>query len=314
MAHKFIEDITPGDSLEQAFLVKHKQLRTQRSGSFYLDLELMDRTGTVPAKLWDASQWLSDSFAEDDFVLVKARSEEYRDKLQLVVDKLTRLDGGDVDVADFLPSTKKDVAAMVARLREVAEGMNNAHLKALVEAFLDDEAFMAGFRRAPAGVSMHHACLGGLLEHTLGVVEAARLIAERYPMVNGDLLVAGAVLHDVGKTVELGYERSFRYTDRGGLVGHISIGARMVEDKARELEGFPATLLDLVLHLVLSHHGQHEFGAPVLPATAEAVALHHLDNIDAKLFAFEAAMFGDADPTTNWTDWNRVFDRRLFKG
>lgn len=314
MARKFIEDITPGDSLEQAFLVRSKALRTNRNGALYLDLELQDRTGVVPAKLWDASPGLNESFAEDDFVLVKARSEEYRGKLQLVVGHVTRLEPGKVELADFLPSTKKDVLALAERLREVAAEVGNPHLAALLEAFLGDEEFMSPFRRAPAGVRLHHACLGGLLEHTVGVVELARLVAERYPMVNRDLLLAGAILHDVGKTRELGYERSFRYTDAGGLVGHISMGARMVERRATEIEGFPATLLDQMLHLVLSHHGKHEFGAPVLPATAEAITLHYIDNLDAKLYAFEAAMLGDQDPTTNWTEWNRVFERRLFKG
>jgi 3'-5' exoribonuclease len=314
MPRKFIQDIKPGDSIEQAFLVRSKQFRTQRDGAFYLDLELMDRTGAVPGKFWDATRVLADAFAEDDFILVKARSEEYRGKLQLVVTAIKRLDASAVDVADFLPSTRKDVLVLLGRLREVIATAEHPHLKALMEAFLADEEFVRRFRRAPAGVSLHHACLGGLLEHTTAVVELALLVAERYPMVNRDLLVAGALLHDVGKTEELGYERSFRYTDPGGLVGHITMGARMIESRAREVEGFPPALLDPLLHMVLSHHGKHEFGAPVLPATAEAIALHYIDNLDAKLFAFEAAMLEDMDPKSNWTEWNRVFERRLFKG
>jgi 3'-5' exoribonuclease len=314
MPRKFIEDITPGDSVEQPFLVRRKELRTSRSGSLYLTLELMDRTGVVSAKFWDASQVLSDSFAEDDFVMVKATSETYRDQLQLVVSAITRMEPTEVDAADFLPSTKKDVAELEASLREVADEIANPHLKALAEAFLDDEEFMASFRRAPAGTGIHHAYLGGLLEHTCGIVEAARRLAELYPMINRDLMLAGAIVHDVGKVEALGYERGFRYTDAGGLVGHITIGARMVQERAATIEEFPQSLLDQVLHLVLSHHGSHEFGAPILPATAEAVALHYLDNLDAKLHAFEAAMLDDMDPTTNWTHWNRVFERKLFKG
>ena len=313
MARKFIAEITPGDSLEQPFLVQSKQLRTQRNGSFFLDLELMDKTGTVPAKFWDATLTLNDAFAEGDFIMVKARSETYRKKLQLVLGVLTRMDPTAVDPTDFLPSTTKKVGEMVRRLRAVAREVENPHLMELLKAFLYDEEFVERFKRVPAGVSMHHACLGGLLEHTVGMTELALVVAERYPMLNRDLLVAGTILHDVGKTVELDFERGFRYTDRGGLIGHIAIGAGMVEQRAAAIDGFPESLRDQVRHLVLSHHGAHEFGAPILPATAEAIALHYLDNLDAKLFAFEAAMLADMDPQSNWTQWNRVFERKLFK-
>ena len=314
MARKFIEDIRPGDSLEQAFLVRSKQLRTQRNGAFFLDLELMDRTGVVPAKFWDATLVLNDSFAENDFVTARCRSEIYRKKLQLVVTSTVKLDPSTIDLTEFLPSTRKDVKKLLKRLGKLAAEIDNKPLKKLVQSFLEDEEFMERLRRAPAGVSMHHACLGGLLEHTVGVAELAFEVAERYPMVNRDLLLAGAILHDVGKTEELDCSHGFTYTDAGGLVGHIAIGAMMVARRAQAIEDFPDTVRDQMLHLVLSHHGQHDFGAPVLPATAEAVALHYLDNLDAKLFAFEAAMLGDVDPQSNWTEWNRVFERKLFKG
>jgi 3'-5' exoribonuclease len=314
MARKFIADIKPGDSVEQPFLVREKHLRTQRNGAFYIDLELMDKTGSVPAKMWDATQVLFETFDEDDFILVKARSETYRRALQLVVTAIQRIEPSEVDVADFLPQTRKDIPTLLARLRKIADGIENPHLKALLAAFLGDREFAAAFQRAPAAVSMHHACLGGLLEHTVGVAELALLVAQAYPNVNRDMLVAGAVLHDIGKVQEFDYTRGFRYSDAGGLVGHLPLGVLMVERRARELEGFPGALLHQLHHLILSHHGEHEYGSPVLPATAEAVALHYIDNLDAKLSAFEQALLDDANAHTNWTEWSRIFDRKLFKG
>jgi len=314
MPRKFVEDIRPGDSIEQAFLVREKDLRTSRSGSLYIDLELMDKTGVVPAKFWDASQLLYGTFDRGDFVAVKAIAETYRDKLQLVVTNLRPLEPSQADLTEFLPQTKKDVGALVERLRKVAASVLNPHLRALLETFLGDEDFMAGFKKVPGGISIHHACLGGLLEHTVAVVELALVVAERYPNLDRDLLVAGCILHDVGKVESFDCSRGFRYTDAGGLIGHLPLGASMVERRAGEISGFPRPLLDHLLHMILSHHGDYQYGSPVLPATAEAIALHYLDNLDAKLNAFETALLADIDEADDWTGWSRVFNRRLFKG
>ncbi|MFW6163711.1 MAG: 3'-5' exoribonuclease YhaM family protein [Planctomycetota bacterium] len=313
MPRTYVEDLKAGQTVQQAFLVQSKQLRTQRSGALFLTLELADRTGVAPAVFWDATQSLYEAFDEGDFVLVKAHGETYRRRLQLVVTDLRRLEPADVDIAEFVPATKKDVAEMLARLREIADTVAQPQLQALLAAFLDDEAFIAAFRQAPAGLSIHHAWLGGLLEHTLAVTEMALETAERYPNLNRDLLVAGAVLHDIGKIEAFEFERGIDYSDAGRLVGHLPIGVRMVEAKARALDDFPTALLDQLRHLILSHHGEHAYGSPTLPATAEAIALHFLDNLDAKLVAFEQALLRDQNPDSAWTDYNRVFERRLFK-
>jgi len=314
MARKFIEEIRPGDTVQQAFLLRDRQLRTQRDGAFYMDLELADRTGVVPSKFWNATRDLFEAVKPDDFVMVRARAESYRGKLQLAVTDVRRIESSSVDLEEFLPRTRKDVAALTARLREVVAGMGDAHLRALLDAFLGDADFLRGFQRAPAGVSIHHACLGGLLEHTAAVLELALKVADAYPNLNRDLLAAGAILHDIGKIESFDFERGFRYTDAGGLVGHLPLGASMIEQKAATLQAFPRPLLHQLLHLIYSHHGQYEFGSPVLPATAEAIALHYLDNLDAKLAAFETALLEDQNEQDNWTDWQRAFDRRLFKG
>jgi len=313
LARKFIEDIRPGDTIQQTFLVRDKQLRTQRDGAFYMDIDLADRTGGVPSKFWNASREVFEVFAPDDFVLVKARAESYRGKLQLVVTDVRRVEASSVDVEEFLPRTAKDVSALTARVRQLAGAIENAHLRALLAAFLDDAEFLRGFQRAPGGVSIHHACLGGLLEHSVAVVNLALKAADAYPNLNRDLLVAGAILHDIGKIGSYEFARSFRYTDAGGLIGHLALGAAMIERRAEKIEGFPRPLLDQLLHIILSHHGEYAYGAPVLPATAEAIALHYLDNLDAKLASFEVAMLDDYDEQSNWTEWNRTFERRLFK-
>ncbi|MBM4031008.1 MAG: HD domain-containing protein [Planctomycetes bacterium] len=313
MARKFITDMRPGDTVQQTFLVRDRQLRTQRDGAFYMDMELADRTGVAPSKFWNATRELYDAFAPDDFVLAKARAESYRGKLQLVVTDVRRVEPASVDPEEFLPRTPKSVSDLVARLREIVAGMADMRLQALLSGFLDDADFMRRFQRAPAGVSIHHAYLGGLLEHTVAVADLALKLTEGYPNLNHGLLVAGAILHDIGKIEAFEFERGFRYSDPGGLVGHLNLGASLVERKAATLEGFPRRLLDQLLHLILSHHGQYEFGSPILPATAEAVALHYLDNLDAKLAAFETALLADADEQANWTEWVRAFDRKLYK-
>ncbi|HUT32799.1 MAG TPA: HD domain-containing protein [Planctomycetota bacterium] len=313
MPRKFIADLHPGDTVQDVFLVRDKQLRTQRDGAFYMDMELADRTGVAPSKFWNATRELFEAFAPDDFVLVKARAESYRGKLQLVVTDVRRVEAASVDIAEFLPSTTKNVGQLMARVREIVKGTQDARLKALLEAFLADPEFVRGFQRAPAGVSIHHACLGGLLEHTVAVANLALRLADAYPNLNRDLLAAGALLHDIGKVESFEFERGFRYSDAGGLIGHLNIGASLIERKAAGIEGFPRPLLEQLLHLILSHHGAYEFGSPILPATAEAVALHYLDNLDAKLAAFETALLADVDEQANWTEWSRVFDRRLYK-
>ncbi len=313
MARKFITDIRPGDTIQQVFLVRDKQLRTQRDGAFYMDVELADRSGVAPGKFWNATRELYEAFDPDDFVTVKARAESYRGKLQLVVTDVRRADAASVDVAEFLPSTTKRLPDLLARLREIVGGIEDLRLRALLGLFLDDADFMRRFQRAPAGVSVHHATLGGLLEHTVAVANLALRLTDGYPNLNRGLLGAGAILHDIGKIDAFEFERGFRYSDAGGLLGHLSIGASMVERKAAQLDGFPRPLLDQLLHLILSHHGQYEFGSPILPATAEAIALHYLDNLDAKLNAFETALLEDVDEQANWTDWVRAFDRKLFK-
>jgi len=314
MPRKMIQDLKSGDQIDQLFLLRSKLLRTARNGSLYMQLEFVDRTGVMPGRMWDASQELFDTFQPDDFVRVKGRVETYQNRLQTVVSFIQPRPDSEVDVTDFLPTTNKDVGAMFDRLVEIAKTVKHPGLRKLLASFLKDPDISEKFRRAPAAVQYHHAFLGGLLEHTLGVSEMALVVAEQYPDLDRDMLVTGVILHDVGKINEFSYERSFSYTDSGELLGHLYIGARMVEERAADIPELSPQTAEALVHLILSHHGEYEYQSPKLPMTAEALAVHHLDNLDAKINAFRGAMLRDRDPESRWTEWNRMFERRLFKG
>ena len=314
MAEKTIADLKSGDQVDQVFLLTSKVLRTARNNSLYMQLEFGDRTGHVPGRMWDATQKLADSFQADDFVRVKGKVETYQNKLQVVVSSIETRPDSEVAVADFLPTTNKDVGEMFARIIEVAKTVKHPGLRKLLGSFLKDENIADKFRRAPAATTYHHAFLGGLLEHTLGVCEMALAVADRYPDLDRDMLITGVILHDIGKIDEFSYDRSFSYTDSGQLLGHIYIGARMIEERAVGIEELSPDTVQALAHLILSHHGAYEYQSPKLPMTAEALAVHHLDNLDAKINAFRGAMLRDRDPESRWTEWNKMFERRLFKG
>lgn len=311
---KCISDLRNGDPVEdEVFLVVRKELRKSRKGSDYIDGEVMDKSGTLPMRMWDATEAIFTSFEAQGFVRVSGRVESYRDTLQLIVKKIARVDEGSVSMADFVPTTDQDVDKMEESLRKKLRTVKDRHLLDLFAGFFNDEGFMSSFRACPAAVQFHHAYVGGLLEHTLSMTKLACWVADHYPRLDKELLLAGVFLHDIGKVRELSWERAFQYTNEGQLVGHLVLGAAMVEDKARGVDEFPQELLDRLKHLILSHHGEYEFGSPKLPATAEAIALHYIDNLDAKMHAFEKAVNEDRDPSSDWTEYNRMFARRLYK-
>ena len=309
-----IEDLKSGDEVKQLFLLRAKTLRSSRNNSLYMQLDLSDRTGMIPGRMWDAKQEVFDTFQPDDFVLVKGRVETYQNNLQLIVQFIEPRPESEADVADFIPTTHKDIDEMYDRIVEIAKTVKHSGLRKLLASFLKDEEISAKLRRCPAAVSYHHAVIGGLLEHTLGVSELALVVVEQYPDLDHDILIAGAILHDIGKVEEFDYARSFSYTDSGELLGHLYMGARMIEERSADIPEMTPEKVKSLAHLILSHHGAYEYQSPKLPMTAEALAVHHLDNLDAKINAFRAAMLKDRDPESRWTEWNRMFERKLFKG
>ena len=309
-----IEDLKSGDDATQIFLLRSKALRSARNNSLYMQLELSDRTGMIPGRMWDAKQEVFDTFQPDDFVRVKGRVETYQNKLQLVVHSIEPRPESEVDVADFIPTSHKDIGEMYDRLIEIAKVVKHPGLRKLLASFLKDEETAEKLKRCPAAVSYHHAVIGGLLEHTLGVSELALVVVDQYPDLDRDMLIAGTILHDIGKMKEFAYERNFSYTDSGELLGHLYMGARMIEEHAADIPEMTPEKTKELAHLILSHHGAYEYQSPKLPMTAEALAVHHLDNLDAKINAFRSAMLKDRDPESRWTEWNRMFERKLFKG
>jgi 3'-5' exoribonuclease len=313
MERTFIKEIRENELVQGVFWVKEKATPLSRSGAPYLRVRLADRTGEIEGRVWDGVEEFADLFDRDDFIRIKAQATSYQDRVQLNIKSIKKVDEAEVSLDEFLPSSLRDPEEMLAELIEISQGIENNHLKQLVMAFLENEEFTALFKRAPGAKRLHHSFLGGLLEHTLSVVNLIQKIKGYYEGINHDLLLAGGMLHDIGKVYELSYERSFDYTDAGRLVGHIVMGVEMVDKEIARIEGFPAELAMLMKHLLLSHHGLHEWGSPTRPMTLEAQILHHLDDLDAKVKGIQEFM-QKAQEGATWTDYHRMFERFFYIG
>jgi len=319
MSRRYVNQLSHGESVDESFLVADKQLRANRQGNLYLQLELRDKTGSVGARLWNASEELARSFEPGDFLRVRGKTQVFQGSLQIILSHLDVLEPSRVDAGEFLPQVSQSVDKLMARLREILLAVGNPHLRALVECFLIDEEFVAKLMTAPAGIKNHHAYQGGLLEHIVTLLNVADRIVEFYPELDRDLLLTGIFLHDLGKVDELSYDRSFSYTDQGQLIGHLVMGVEMLRDKVEQTEEltgdpFPDSLVLRLKHMIVSHHGTHEYGSPKLPMTLEAIALHFLDNLDAKIHTFSREIRDDPCRDSNWTPFQQSLGRRLYKG
>jgi len=308
-----VRDIEPGKVATGTFLVQSKEVRQKKTGEPYLSLVLGDRTGDLDAKMWDNVAEVMNTFERDDFVRVKGLMQIYNNRPQFTLHTLKRVDDAAIDPADFFPASERDPAEMLAELREIVGSMKNQHLRALLDLFLNDEEIVRRYMRAPAAKVIHHAYLGGLIQHVLSVCGLCRLAASHYPGVDLDLLLAGAVLHDIGKIDELSYERSFGYTSEGQLLGHIAISLRMVEAKLAQLPDFPPRLRTLLEHLILSHHGELEFGSPKVPLFQEALLLHYLDDLDSKMECMRVLVDKDRLVEGDWTSYSPSLERVVLK-
>jgi 3'-5' exoribonuclease len=320
MRRLYLRDSAPGDVVEDVFVVTNKQLSATSTGKHFIKAFVSDRTAQVTARMWNANRDLFNTMPESGLLRVRGRFENYQNNLQFIIEQIWPAKEGSFDIADLMPHTTRDIDQMCQRLFEICAGIRNGHLAAIVHAYLEDEELMNNFCRAPAAMNFHHAFIGGLLEHTLNAMEVADAVCKFYPALNRDLVVVGIFLHDIAKTWELAYECAFSYTDGGQLVGHVVKSAMWLEQKAQKAaeslgQPIPRALIDVLQHIILSHHGLPEFGAARIPSTPEAIAVHTIENFDAKMMMALSVTRGESSPggEGNWTEYLKAFNGRLYR-
>ncbi len=319
MPRRLITELPPQAQIDQLFLATHKQLRPNRNGQLYLQVELADKSGTITGRLWNASDDDYGAFEDGDYVRVEGHTQLYSGSLQLIVSAIERADPRTIDESEFLVLSRNDVVRLEAELTTILGTIRAVPLKALADEILADGPLMEAFRRTPAGVKHHHAYAGGLLDHVVNLLRLADRVAPLYPALDRDLLLVGVLVHDIGKTVELESLQGFSYTDAGQLLGHVLLGLEIIDAKIRLIEArtgerFDAEVAVRVKHMIASHHGQYEFGSPKLPMTLEAVALHHLDPLDAKMAGTIQLLQNEATAEDCWTQYQQSQGRKFFRG
>jgi 3'-5' exoribonuclease len=312
MKNPFVKDLAADQIITGFFLVHEKEIRNANNGKPYLRMELGDRSGTVEARMWDQFDGMAKGVSRDDFVKVQARVEIYRGRAQLLLQQFRVARQEEIDLADFLPHTKYDVDELYKELLCFAEQIKNPWLKQLVLKILSDPETVRRYKRAPAAKVMHHAYLGGLLEHVVSLCGLAKQIAEHYAELDVDLLLTASMLHDVGKLDELCYERAIGYSVEGQLLGHIVMELETVAKAMEEIEGFPEKLKTVVQHILISHHGEYEFGSPKLPMIREALAFHYMDDLDSKLAAVRSALAMDSGDE-EWSAFSGALGRKFLR-
>lgn len=308
-----IASLKEGDWVEEVYLVTGKQVSTAKNGVTYLSLKLSDKTGEIDGKLWDNADEVAGRFEREDFIRVKGMAANYQGSMQIKMKTLDRVDDSKVDLANFLQTSPRNVDEMIRELISFADGLGNPYLKQLLHSFLNDKPFMEIFKRTPAAKTLHHNYLGGLLEHVVELVALATDVSRHFPSVDKDLLKAGAFLHDIGKVRELAIRKSIEYTTEGKLLGHISLGYEMVADRIRDIAGFPPELTMLVKHIMLSHHGEYEFGSPKRPKIQEAIIINYLDDLSAKINNFQSTLKKENIAEGEWTNFSKMHDRYLYR-
>ncbi len=309
----FIKDIKAGDAVDDIFVLSDKHVAQKKNGDNYLNIVLSDKTGSIKGVVWDNVDAISARLQSGDFVRSKGNISEYRETLQFVVKEMQACSNDDVDPSEFIPATQRDINAMYERLLKVTASMSTVYLRELFDAFWADEEFVHKFKHAPAAKKMHHAYIGGLLEHTLSMALMADRIAEHYGGIDRDLLLAGAILHDIGKITEFEYTSKIDYSDQGRLISHIVIGIQLVDVKLGKVKDFPEEQAILLKHMIVSHHGSRQFGSPEPPKTIEAVLLNYIDEIDSKVNSIREFMASD-DSNETWTSYHRLLERHFYKG
>jgi len=308
----YINEIRENDQVDSLFLVKEKSSGITKTGNTYLKLKLVDRSGEMEGRVWTLVENLTESFEKDDFVRILGKAVSFQEHLQLNINYIERVREEAILFSDFFPVTEKDVDEMFQSLLEISRRIKDPHLNQLLQLFWEDESFIKLFKMAPASKWLHHNYLGGLLEHTLSLAQLVLINGSHYDGLDLDLLLTASILHDLGKVDELSYHRSFDYSDEGRLLGHIVLGVERVEDKIRQLPDFPRDLSTLLKHFLLSHHGQYIWGSPKRPMTLEAVMLHFLDDMDAKINGIQQFIRRQVPEGSRWSAYHRTFEQYFY--
>lgn len=308
---KYINTLREGDTITEQYLCKFKQELKNRNGKPYYSLKLQDKTGTIEAKVWDINNHVED-FEVFDYIEIDASVIVYQEEYQLNVQKIRKSSVEELNPSDYIPSTPKDIHVLLEDLNQLVSSVKNVYIRRLLESFFSKEEFIKEFKYHSAAKSVHHAYLGGLLEHTVTVAKIGASLCEHYPIANKELVVAGCLLHDIGKLKELSQFPENDYTDIGNMMGHISIGVEMIHDHMKEIEDFPAELEMLIKHIILSHHGEYEFGSPKRPKTIEAMIVHSADNTDSRIKIVEEVLLADTGKS-DYAGYNRILNRNIRK-
>jgi 3'-5' exoribonuclease len=310
----YLKEIKQGDKIASTFLAAEKNMAFSLKGSPYLNVRLKDKTGELDGKVWDNAIEFDRQFKKGDIIYIEGKAASYKNSIQISIVNIKKYEGEDVEPTDYLPAAKGDVTAMFNEMLTYVEKIQTKPLQALLQAFFHDQKTAELFQRAPAAKGFHHIYLGGLLEHTLSTVRLLDKVADHYPNLDRDLLLAGGMLHDIGKIYEFNYDSLIEYSDEGRLIGHIVMGVEMMNKKIEAIPDFPAPLALKMRHIILSHHGEFEFGSPKRPKTMEALVVHFIDDLDAKLNAFQSFVTDSNNADSDWTAYNRFFERFLYKG
>lgn len=308
-----IAALKEGDSVDEIYLVTSKQVSMAKNGVTYLSIKLADKTGEIDGRLWDNADEVAGKFERDDFVRIKGIASNYQGTMQIKMKSLVKVDDAGINIAHYLESSPRNVDEMVAELNAFSSALRNSYLRKLMQSFLDDAAFMALFKRIPAAKALHHNYIGGLLEHVVELVALSRDVSKHFPSIDVDLLITGAFLHDIGKVRELAVRKAIEYTTEGRLLGHISLGYEMVAEKINAIPGFPAELCMLVKHIMLSHHGEYEYGSPKRPKIREAIIINYLDDLLAKISNFNTTLKREQVAEGEWTGFSKMHDRYLYR-
>jgi 3'-5' exoribonuclease len=309
----YLKDIKQGDKVVSSFLVTEKNMAFSQKGFPYLTVRLKDKSGGIEGKVWENAVEFDRQFKKGDIIFIEGRAASYKNSIQISITDIKKIAWEEVEPADYLPAVKADVNAMFNEMIGYIEKVNDKYLQALLNAFFQEEKTLCLFKRAPAAKGFHHIYLGGLLEHTLSVVRLLEKVSDHYPGLNKDMIITGGILHDIGKIYEFSYDNIIDYSDEGRLIGHIVMGVEMINKKITDIPDFPVQLALELRHIILSHHGEFEFGSPKRPKTLEALVVHYIDDLDAKFNAFQTLMTDSTNIDSDWTTYNRFLERFLYK-